>query len=214
MKKLFLVAAITYLCSCQSKTNQTVSTLPQTSSDTSKNNTEINTTSIATVNQTTSSAAPTTKTLATNQKTVDYYYQKYANVDSEDPQIGVGPRKIVSVDKVKGILTYIQEGNNETQKIQVWNKNGFDVVDYVGGTLLVSGEKVVNVYLDSEVLKLVKKVGSQRSARGGECDYSETPDLNFKDKVEIVLVCNDDDKFKEVIGYVTIQNGKVVVTEK
>ncbi len=210
MKKILLFTAIAYLCSCENKKTETASTATPVSTDTTKNIV----TNIVEDTTTKQKNNPTTTNITTNQKTVDYYYQKYVNVDSEDPAIGVGPRKIERVDMATGILMYKQEGEKETKKLQLWHKNGFDVLQFAGATLLIEGDKYLDIYNSTTINDFVKKIGNQRSARGGECDYNDSPDLKINEKVEIIMTCSDDAKFREVIGYASMKNGKLVITEK
>jgi hypothetical protein len=146
-------------------------------------------------------------------KDVMYYYKKFADIDSEDSEIGVGPRTIIEKDIKGGIMSY-KGSDNKLRIIKVWNKGTYDVIDYPGGVILMEGNKqfVPNITLEAQAF--VKKVIDNRTARGGECDYSENALIMAGDRVSINLTCKDDANFKQTIGYVTIQNGKMIITEK
>jgi hypothetical protein len=208
MKKLFPILCLATAIACNSKDAET-KTVEPTTKETAKpiEKTDNNTNLIPDKNNN----KETNKVAA---KDVKYYYKKYADVDSEDPAIGVGPRKILSEDLVAGIITYENVSNKEKSKIQVWNKNGYDIIHYPGGYLMIIGTKEIFLNGDNSILELVAKTFGQRTARGGECTYSDSPGFNISDKVEILLTCTDDEKFKDVIGYATVQNGKLVVVKK
>lgn len=152
------------------------------------------------------------------ERDVMYYYEKYADVDSEDPSIGVGPRVILSKDLEKGIIKYqfkeAFNGENPIQTIQLWHLDGFDYIDYPGGQLLIDGENEFPIYVEEAPMKLAMKVIDNRTARGGECDYAASPDIKVRNnKICLVLTCSDDPNFSETIGTISLKNGKLVVTE-
>lgn len=149
------------------------------------------------------------------EKDVVYYYNEYIkNVDSEDPSIGVTPRKIVSQDVKKGIITYKSGGDSEIKKAQLYHLDGFDYFDHPGDYLLIQGENTKSIDIQEEPMELAMKVAGARSARGGECEYDENPELKvIKNKLCIVLHCLDDENFAETIGYITMKNGKMKVVE-
>jgi hypothetical protein len=207
MKKFILALSITAAVACN---NKPAENKPTESS--AKETTTVSTTKESSVNSTNTTAPKTN--VAANAKDVKYYYKKYADVDSEDPAIGIGPRKILSEDLTNGIITYENVSSKQKAKIQIWNKNGYDIVHYAGGYLMIIGTKEIFLNGDNSILELVAKTFGQRSARGGECTYSDNPGFNISDKVEILLTCTDDPAFKDVIGYVTVENGKLVVRKK
>lgn len=152
------------------------------------------------------------------ERDVMYYYEKYADVDSEDPSIGVGPRVILSKDLEKGIIKYqfkeAFNGENPVQTIQLWHMDGYDYIDYPGGNILIDGEKEYPIYVEEEPMELAMKVIDNRTARGGECDYAASPDIKVRNnKICVVLTCSDDPNFAETIGTISLKNGKLVVTE-
>lgn len=149
---------------------------------------------------------------------VMYYYEKYADVDSEDPSIGVGPRVILSKDLEKGIIKYqfkeAFNGENPVQTIQLWHMDGFDYIEFSGGYILIDGDKEYPIFVHEEPMELAMKVIDNRTARGGECDYAASPDIKVRNnKICVVLTCSDDPNFAETIGTIGLKNGKLVVTE-
>lgn len=161
---------------------------------------------------------PSTR-MSSEERDVMYYYEKYANVDSEDPAIGVGERVIVSKDLEKGIIKYkfkeAFNGENPVKTIQLWHMDGFDYIDYPGGQLLIDGEKEFPIYAEEGPMKLAMKVIDNRTARGGECEYAESPDIKvINNKICVVLTCSDDPNFAETIGTIGLKNGKMVISEE
>jgi hypothetical protein len=150
---------------------------------------------------------------AANKRNVRFFYDKYANIDSEDPEIGVGPRTIVSENTAAGIIEYKENGSTKIQKIQHWPRNGYDIIEYPGGLLFINGSNAINVYLSKAVTSLVKKTIDNRTARGGECEYNNTPIIKVGNKVTIVLTCMDDRAYSQTIGYADFKNGAVIVTQ-
>jgi hypothetical protein len=145
-----------------------------------------------------------------------FYYKKYADVDSEDPAIGVGPRTIVSKDIEKGIVKYkfkeAFDGENPIQTLQLWHFEGYDYIEYPGGYIIIEGEKEFPIFVEDGPMKLVKKVIDNRTARGGECEYDESPDIKvLNNKICVILTCSDDPNFAETIGTISLKNGKLVV---
>lgn len=160
----------------------------------------------------------TEKQTGSEPRDVMYYYEKYADVDSEDPSIGVGPRVIVSKDLEKGIVKYkfkqAFNGENPIQTLQLWHIDGFDYIDYPGGYILIDGDNEYPIFTEEEPMKLAMKVIDNRTARGGECDYAASPEIKVRNnKICIVLTCSDDPNFAETIGYITMKNGKMKVVE-
>lgn len=156
--------------------------------------------------------------IVASDRDVMYYYEKYADVDSEDPAIGVGQRVIISKDLEKGIIKYkfkeAFNGENPVKTIQLWHIDGFDYIDYPGGQLLIDGEKEFPIYVEEGPMKLAMKVIDNRTARGGECEYAESPEIKVRNnKICVVLTCSDDPNFSETIGTISLKNGKLVVTE-
>lgn len=181
----------------------------------SSTNKETNTTS---VDQNTESTAMNPRQDEGEEKDVMYYFEKYADVDSEDPSIGVGPLVIVSKDLEKGIIRYqfkeAFNGENPIQTIQLWHMNGFDYIDYPGGYILIDGEKEYPIFVVEEPMELAMKVIDKRTARGGECDYAESPDIKVRNnQICVVLTCSDNPNFSETIGTITLKNGKLTITE-
>jgi hypothetical protein len=150
------------------------------------------------------------------ERDVMFYYKKYADVDSEDPAIGVGPRTIVSKDIEKGIVKYkfkeAFDGENPIQTLQLWHFEGYDYIEYPGGYSIIEGEKEFPIFVEDGPMKLVKKVIDNRTARGGECEYDESPDIKvLNNKICVILTCSDDPNFAETIGTISLKNGKLVV---
>lgn len=167
-----------------------------------------------------SDSIPSTKATKNSEEERDvmYYYEKYADVDSEDPSIGVGPRVIISKDLEKGIIKYqfkeAFNGENPVQTIQLWHLDGFDYIDYPGGYILIDGEKEFPVFVEEEPMELAMKVIDNRTARGGECDYAASPEIKVRNnKICVVLTCSDDLNFSETIGTISLKNGKLIVSE-
>lgn len=148
-------------------------------------------------------------------KNVLYYYNLYVkNEDSEDPSVGVTPRKIISQDLKNGIITFKSGGDSQLKRAQLFHLDGFDLFDHPGNYLLIQGEKSVAIDMQEEPMELAMKVAGARSARGGECEYNENPILKvLKNKLCIIMNCLDDDNFEETIGYITMKNGKMKVVE-
>jgi hypothetical protein len=160
----------------------------------------------------------TEKQTVSEKRDVMYYYEKYADVDSEDPSIGVGPRIIVSKDLEKGIVKYkfkqAFNGENPIQTLQLWHMDGFDYIDYPGGYILIEGDNEYPIFTEEEPMKLAMKVIDNRTARGGECDYAASPEIKIRNnKICVVLTCSDDPNFSETIGTITLKNGKLKVLE-
>lgn len=183
-------------------------------------NTKTDNAALATIEHADSTVNSTTSVVVVeDERDVLYYYKKYANVDSEDPAIGVGERVIVSKDLEKGIIKYKMKeafnGENPIQTIQLWHMDGFDYIDYPGGQLLIDGENEFPIYVEEAPMKLAMKVIDNRTARGGECDYAASPDIKVRNnKICVVLTCSDDPKFAETIGIISLKNGKMVITEE
>lgn len=152
------------------------------------------------------------------ERDVMYYYEKYADVDSEDPAIGVGERVIISKDLEKGIIKYkfkeAFNGENPVQTLQLWHLEGYDYIQYSGGFIVIDGENEYPIFVHEEPMELAMKVIDNRTARGSECDYAASPDIKVRNnKICVVLTCSDDPNFAETIGTIGLKNGKLVVTE-
>ena len=218
MQKLFYLPTIILAIACNSSPTAKPenNTVVKPNADTTK-------TTNATVVTTTPATLPAkdsiTIAIAPKGKDVIFYYKKYADVDSEDPSIGVGPRKIITKDLAKGIITYQAIGapptDTKINKIQVWNKNGYDVINYPGGWLVEVNGKYQ--YL-TDADKLYDKIIKNRTAKGGECNYNSVVQLQPTNgdinKVDLILTCSNDQKFKETIGYLSVANNKIVTTAK
>ncbi|MGV3610493.1 MAG: hypothetical protein ACO1N0_06065 [Fluviicola sp.] len=181
-------------------------------------NTQTDHPALATIEHADSTVNSTTSIVADEERDVLYYYKKYADVDSEDPAIGVGERVIVSKDLEKGIIKYKMKeafnGENPIQTIQLWHLDGFDYIDYPGGQLLIDGESEFPIYVEEAPMKLAMKVIDNRTARGGECDYAASPDIKVRNnKLCVILTCSDDPNFSETIGTISLKNGKLIVSE-
>lgn len=182
-------------------------------------NTKTDNPALATIEHTDSTVNSTTSVVVMeDERDVLYYYKKYADVDSEDPAIGVGERVIVSKDLEKGIIKYKMKeafnGENPIQTIQLWHLDGFDYIEFSGGYILTDGDKEYPIFVVEEPMELAMKVIDNRTARGGECDYAASPDIKVRNnKICVVLTCSDDPNFAETIGTISLKNGKLVVTE-
>ncbi len=205
-----LVSVILVSCSAQNeKKDNVASTIAQSSSST---------TVVSSTNTATEPKANVAAALESTGKNARYYYDKFVNIDSEEPSIGVGPRTIVKEDIANGTIVYKFNNETATRTLTVYNKIDYDIVDFPGNPMIVNGAKLINLNDgNADADKLVKSVGDARSARGGECDYMQYA-LYTIDKTKqtfaVKMGCTDDETFRETVGYVTLVGGKVVVTKK
>jgi hypothetical protein len=196
MKKIILPIASIFLLSCNAATNA------------NHNYTQTAPFEIARDTSTlTKDATAQNKALDSKPRNVKYYYDMYANVDSEDPTIGVGPREIIEQDLESGIISY-KGSDGKICIIKVWHVANYDVIDYVGGVILVQGNKEFVPAIAEKINQLLKTTIDNRTARGGECTYAQNPIIEVIDgKVLLQLTCTDDATFKQTLAEITIANG-------
>lgn len=205
MKKIIIPIAVVFLLSCN--------TAPSTSTEQVSVSNPINANDV-TANKNKELETAATALTPKADKDVKYYYEKYANVDSEDPAIGVGPREIIEEDIQSGIIAY-KGSDGQIRTIKTWNTANYDIIDYSGGVLLVQGDKEFVPAQSQKIIDLLKATIDQRSARGGECTYAENPTIEVVDgKVLLQLTCTDNVQFKQTLAEITIKNAQLHLLEK
>jgi hypothetical protein len=201
MKQILLTGTSLFLCACNSATDKV---------NVSRNIESSTTTLVASI------APPTAKKANDSSKhDVKYYYKIYADIDSENPAIGVGPRVILEEDLKNGIISY--KGNdNEIRIFKTWNLDGYDVIDFPGGMFIVQGDKEIVMAEGTPIMQLIKKNIDNRAARGGECDYRSDAKLEvIDDRIHIFLQCHDNASYRDDLGYISaVKDGELVIKEK